>query len=145
MTRLSLALTAPLFLLLCQGCSVYLAASQPDKVDIPALEYGGTPRDAVIARLGTPATTTKTADGRRTDLYYFYEGSANGWKVGRAAFHLVADVFTLALWEVVAVPVELAIKGDRIAARVDYDHNDRVILFKVLSRTTPRGSGNTRS
>ncbi len=137
MTRLShvsLALAGPVLLLLCQGCSVYLAASQPDKVDIPALEQGGMPRDAVIARLGTPTSTSKQPDGRRTDMYHFYKGSATGWKVGRAAFHLTADVFTLALWEVVAVPMEMAIKGDRIAARVDYDRNDRVSSFSVMGR-----------
>ena len=139
MTRLSLVLAGLLALPICQGCSVYLAASQPDKVDIPALEQGGWPRDVVIARLGSPTSTTLTVDGGRTDLYEFYEGSAPGWKVGRAAFHVVADVFTIALWEVIATPTELAIRGSKITARVDYDRNDMMTRFRVLGRKPPRG------
>ncbi|MHC4512930.1 MAG: hypothetical protein ACYTGW_07800 [Planctomycetota bacterium] len=139
MTRLSLVLAGLLALPICQGCSVYLAASQPDKVNIPALEQGGLPRDAVIARLGAPTSSTRTPDGRRTDLYEFYKGSATGWKVGRATFHLVADVFSAALWEIIATPTELAIRGNKITARVDYDRNDMVTRFKVLGRKPSRG------
>jgi len=93
----------------------------------------------MIARLGAPTSSTRTPDGRRTDVYEFYEGSATGWKVGRATFHLVADVFSAALWEVIATPTELAIRGNKITARVEYDRNDMVTQFKVLGRKPPGG------
>jgi len=73
----------------------------------------------------------KNEDGTRTDVYQFYKGSDTGWKTGRAAFHLVADFFTLALWEIVATPSELLIKGDKLSARADFDKQDVLHEFKV--------------
>ena len=140
MTHPFLALSCLLVVLPCQGCSVYLAASQPDEVDIAALEQGGMPRDAVISKIGGPISSTKNANGTRTDVYEFYEGSATGWKVGRATFHLIADIFTAALWEIIATPTELAIRGSKITARADYDQRDIMTVFKILGREKPIGA-----
>ena len=118
-------------LLLSQGCSVYMAGNQPAKVDTAAFESTAIPRDVVIAKLGVPISSTKNEDGTRTDIYEFYAGSAKGWKVGRATFNAVADVFTVGLWEVVATPTEMAIKGDKIIARAVFDKNDVLKEFVV--------------
>ena len=134
MLRLFVALSCLVTLLICQSCSVYLAASQPAKVDIAALQAGGMSRDTVISRIGAPVSSTKNADGTRFDVYVFYEGSATGWKIGRATFNLLADIATLALWEAIATPTEMAIKGSEVTARADYDKNDRVTMFKILGR-----------
>lgn len=116
------------------GCGVYMAFTQPSAVDTDALQAGGLSRDVVIERLGAPKSTTKNADGTRNDIYEYFEGSSSGWKVGRGVFHLVADLLTVALWEVVATPAEYAIRGDKITARADFDNTDRLITFKVLGR-----------
>ena len=126
-------------LLLSQGCSVYMAGNQPAKVDMAAFESTAIPRDVVIAKLGVPITSTKNEDGTRTDIYEFYAGSAKGWKAGRATFNAVADVFTIGLWEVVATPTEMAIKGDKIIARAVFDKNDvlkEFVVPKVQKRET---------
>lgn len=124
---------APLLLvsLLAQGCSVYLAASQPPKVDLAPFEIKGMNRDMVVATLGPPVSSVKHEDGTRTDMYQFYKGSETGWKVGRAAFHIVADFFTLALWEIVATPTELLIKGDKVSAHAAFDKHEVLHEFKV--------------
>ena len=91
-------------------------------------------RDVVIERLGAPRSSMKNADGTRNDTFEYYEGSESGWKIGRGVFHLAADIFTLALWEIVATPTEFAIRGDKITAQADFDNNDRLVSFRVLGR-----------
>ncbi len=131
---LGLVFSAGLILLPAAGCSVYMAASQPEKKDLSALDSGGMPRDHVIAKLGAPTSSTMHEDGTRTDIYEFYEGSAGGWKVGRATFHAVADVFTLGLWEIVGTPTEMAVKGEKVTARAIYDKAMNLTEFKVLGQ-----------
>jgi hypothetical protein len=116
------------------GCGVYMAFTQPPQVDTAALEAGGLSRDHVIERLGAPRSSTKNTDGSRNEVYEFYEGSSSAWKIGRGTFHLVADIFTTALWEIVATPMEYGIRGDKITALADFDKNDRLVSFKVLGR-----------
>lgn len=117
------------------GCGVYMAFNQPPAVDTAALEAAkGMTRDLVIERLGGPKSSTKNSDGSREEIYEFYEGSAAGWKAGRGVFHLVADIMTFALWEIVATPMEYAVRGDKLTARADFDARDRLTVFKVLRR-----------
>jgi len=132
MKQLLFWLPLGLVAVLSQGCGVYLAATQPQKVDVDALATGGLPRDMVITRLGVPISSVKHEDGTRTEIYEFYGGSSAGWKYGRAAFHAAADLFTLALWEVVATPTEMVIKGDKRSARAEFDKHDGLKEFTVL-------------
>ena len=120
--------------LLSSGCGMYMAFTQPPKVDTPALEAGGLPRDLVIERLGVPKSTTKNVNGSREDIYEYYEGSNSGWKIGRGIFHLLADIVTLTLWEIIATPTEYVIKGEKVTAQIDFDSTDRMTTFRVLSR-----------
>lgn len=134
MRTLLCALSIGVASLFSSGCGMYMAFTQPPKVDTQALEAGGLSRDMVIERLGAPRSSTKNVDGSREDTYEYYEGSASGWKIGRGIFHLLADVFTLALWEVIATPTEYVIKGDKITAQLTFDNTDRMTAYKVLSR-----------
>ena len=122
--------------LMSSGCGVYMAYTQPPMVDTDALKEGGLSRDVVVERLGAPRTSTKNADGTREDMFEYYEGSSSGWKIARGTFHLIADVFTLCLWEIVATPTEYGIRGDKITARADFDKADKLVTFKVLGRET---------
>ena len=106
------------------ACSVYMAATQPDKKDLGILIIG-TSRIVVLEELGAPIDTS-VKDGQKTDVFRFHEGSDGGWKIGRAGFHAVADVFTLGLWEIVGTPMEAIAKGDKMSAVVLYDADDRV-------------------
>jgi hypothetical protein len=115
------------------GCSVYMAGNQPQKVDFGTFQSGGMARDHVIVKLGLPTSSVKHEDGTRTDIYEFYEGSATGWKVGRATFNALADIFTIGLWEIIATPTEMAIRGDKLTARAVFDKNDIMKEFVVFN------------
>jgi hypothetical protein len=98
------------------GCSVFMAAKQPDKKDLSCLS-AGTPRNAVLAELGQPIHT-EMKEGKRLDSFSFTQGYSKEAKVGRAFFHGAADVFTLGLWEVVGTPTEAIFDGTKMACQV---------------------------
>jgi outer membrane protein assembly factor BamE (lipoprotein component of BamABCDE complex) len=107
------------------GCSVYMAANQPDKKDMGVLK-AGTPRSAVLAEFGTPVETT-TRGGAKVDLFTFTQGYSGLEKGGRAVLHGAADVFTLGLWEVVGTPIEGYANGTKVSVEITYDREDRVV------------------
>jgi hypothetical protein len=120
-------------LLFAQGCSVYTAFTHPPKVDIEGLEnLKGADRIYVMQECGAPISSSKNNYGGPTDIYKFYEGSS--WAKGRGVFHLIADIITLALWEVIAWPSELAARGDELTAEAVFDDDDKLVSFKVLGR-----------
>ena len=106
------------------GCSVYMAANQPDKKDMGVLK-AGTPRSMVLAELGAPVETT-TRSGAKVDLFTFTQGYSGLEKGGRAVLHGAADVFTLGLWEVVGTPIEGYANGTKVSVEITYDREDRV-------------------
>jgi hypothetical protein len=117
------------------GCGVYMAFTQPPHVDTAAFEAGGVSRDMAIEKLGIPKSSVKNADGTRDDIFEYYEGSKEGWKIGRGVFHLLADIVTIALWEIVATPTEYGLRGSKNTAQVNFDSNDRLTSFKILGAT----------
>src|SRR5262245_52842490 len=88
-----------------QGCSVYLAAHQPDPKDLTVLERG-TPRHDVTAELGSPIwSEVRSKD--RVEIYKFKQGSSSkSIRLGRTFFHAVADVFTFGIWEIPGTLIE---------------------------------------
>lgn len=136
MKSLAMVLFVGVASLFSSGCGVYMAFTQPPRIDTEALESGGLSRDVVIERLGAPKSSVKNADGIREDTFEYYEGSSSGWKIGRGIFHLATDIFTIALWEVVATPTEYGLRGDKITALATFDNTDRLTSFRVLGRET---------
>ena len=125
-----------LFLLLffAQGCSVYTAWTHPDQVDVEVLSSSGANRAYVMSECGPPISSEDNEDGTRTEVYKFYEGSPQAWAKFRGVFHLLADILTLALWELVAWPGELAARGDKVTAEAVFDDDDKLVSFHVLGR-----------
>lgn len=107
------------------GCSVVMAARQPDKKNIKRLTVG-TPRDTVLADLGAPLTSEKDNQGNKVDIFKFKQGFDAPTKATRALVHGVADVFTLGLWEVVGTPAEAVFGGKDMAIKITYDENDKI-------------------
>lgn len=107
------------------GCAVYMAANQPDKKDVGILK-SGTPRNAVLAELGTPIETT-IRGGAKVDVFTFTQGYSSLEKGGRAVLHGAADVFTLGLWEVIGTPIEGYANGTKVSVEITYDREDRVV------------------
>jgi outer membrane protein assembly factor BamE (lipoprotein component of BamABCDE complex) len=115
---------AVMCLILASGCSVYMAAKQPDQKNLDILAVG-TPRNLVLAEMGQPMSTEEK-DGKITDVFSFVQGYSKGAKTGRAVFHGLADIFTLGLWEAVGTPTEAVFDGDKMAYEVKYDTDKKV-------------------
>lgn len=129
--RAGIAACFALFVLALPGCSVFMAAKQPDKRDL-GLMTQGTPRAVLIEEFGEPVAT-KEVEGRKAEVFRFIQGYSNGTKMARAMFHGTADVLTLGLWEVVGTPAESVFDGEKLYYEVTYDENDRVasaVAFK---------------
>jgi hypothetical protein len=106
------------------GCSVFMAAKQPEKKDTTMLVVG-VPRATVLAELGAPVSTVKKGN-ETIDIFSFKQGYGKASKFGRALFHGVADVATLGLWEVIATPVESSFDGNNVAYQITYDENENI-------------------
>ena len=130
--RLRFAFIVIIIFMLGQGCSVYMAANQPDKKDVSVFNVG-TPRAHVIAEAGRPIHTKENADGTLTDTFVFVQGYSSGSKAGRALFHGAADILTLGLWEVIGTPVEAVADGTEMKVQVEYDANEKVQNIIALS------------
>lgn len=124
MLKLGLSTVLVLGTLNMTGCSVFMAAKQPEKKDTKMLVVG-VPRAVVLAELGAPVSTVKNGD-ETTDIFSFKQGYSKGAKFGRVVFHGVADVATLGLWELIGTPVESGFDGKNIAYQVVYDKNDNI-------------------
>lgn len=107
------------------GCSVYMAAEQPDKKNLDLFKVG-TPRSLLLSEFGLPVVSEVSDNGERVEVYTFTQGYSAGTKAGRAVFHGAADVLTLGLWEVIATPTESMLNGDEMAYEVRYDQNDLI-------------------
>lgn len=126
------ALTLICFMLLSSGCSVFMAAKQPDKKNVDLFKIG-TPRSMLLAEFGMP-TVSESREGKKFEIYKFIQGYSAGAKAGRAVFHGAADVLTLGLWEVVGTPVEGTFSGDEMAYEVRYDDESRVDQVIALKK-----------
>lgn len=113
------------------GCSVFMAAKQPEKKDVDLLKEGVT-RTQLISEFGAPVIS-EYKNGKRFEIFKFVQGYSTGTKAGRAFLHGAANVATLGLWELVGTPTEITFSGDDMAFQVQYDENDiveEVIIIK---------------
>lgn len=134
MTTLRLVSLGLFLVFFAQGCSVYTAFTHPPQVDLEGLGYSGVTRPYVISQCGPPISSVDNEDGTRTELYKFYEGSPQWWAKLRGIFHLLADIITATLWEIIAWPGELAARGDKVTAEAVYDADDKLVSFRILGR-----------
>ena len=121
-----------LALVFSSGCSVFMAAKQPDKKNVDLFQIG-TPRTMLLGEFGAPAMS-EIRNGRKYEIFKFVQGYSTGAKAGRALFHGAADVMTLGLWEVVGTPTEAVFSGDEMAFEVSYDQNDRIDQVMTIKK-----------
>jgi uncharacterized membrane protein len=114
------------------GCSVFMAAKQPEKKDISLLKEGVS-RAVLISEFGAPVVSEYKND-KRFEIFKFVQGYSTGAKAGRAFFHGAASVATLGLWELVGTPAEITFNGDEMAFQVSYDENDLVDEVKLITK-----------
>lgn len=114
-----------LFLVLgLSGCSVFMAANQPEKRDLSVLT-SGTSRSEILAELGQPLTS-RLVGMNRVDLFTFTQGYSKEAKVGRAFAHGTLDAATGGVWEIAGTPTEAVFSGKKLSYEVTYDRGDRV-------------------
>ena len=114
------------------GCSVFMAAKQPEKKDISLLKECVS-RAVLISEFGAPVISEYKND-KRFEIFKFVQGYSTGAKAGRAFFHGAASVATLGLWELVGTPAEITFNGDEMAFQVSYDENDLVDEVKLITK-----------
>ena len=114
------------------GCSVFMAAKQPEKKDISLLKEGVS-RAVLISEFGAPVISEYKND-KRFEIFKFVQGYSTGANAGRAFFHGAASVATLGLWELVGTPAEITFNGDEMAFQVSYDENDLVDEVKLITK-----------
>lgn len=92
----------------------------------------GKTRAEVEAELGSPDMVSKE-DGK-TRVRYRMDPAAHsrGAKNAAVAGHVVADILTLGLWEVVGTPVELAAQDEIHNFNVVYNANDIIESVEVF-------------
>jgi hypothetical protein len=106
------------------GCSVFMAAYQPEKKNLDVLAPG-VPRQVVLAEMGLPAAH-EDRDGVRSEVYKFKQGYSQTARISRAVFHGTADILTVGLWEAVGTPAEYYFSGTDTIVRVTYDRGECV-------------------
>ena len=114
------------------GCSLFMAAKQPEKKVISLLKEGVS-RAVLISEFGAPVVSEYKND-KRFEIFKFVQGYSTGAKAGRAFFHGAASVATLGLWELVGTPAEITFNGDEMAFQVSYDENDLVDEVKLITK-----------
>lgn len=128
----NLLLVLVIVCVLVTGCSVFMAAKQPDLKNEELFKVG-TPRSALLAEFGNPISS-EIKDGKKCEIYKFIQGYSTGAKAGRAIFHGVADVLTLGIWEVIGTPTEGVFSGDEKVYEVMYDDSDRIMQVTALKK-----------
>ncbi len=118
------ALCAALPLLLLSGCSVFMAANQPDKKDLSVLT-AGTPRARLLEEFGQPVSSRLQGE-KRIDLFSFVQGYSKEVKVGRAFGHGVGDIATVGWWEFAGTSAETVFDGKKLSFEVTYNRSDFV-------------------
>lgn len=114
------------------ACSAVQATKGPESKDFSVLEKG-TERYKVLAEFEQPIVTETAPDGRKYDVFKFYQGQHGAVKAAKAVTYGAAAVVTLGLSELVTTPLEgTAGSGAEIKLRVLYDSDDRVDEVEVL-------------
>lgn len=114
------------------GCSIYMAASQPQAKKISLFKIG-TPKSLILAEFGTPQAKI-TRKGKEYEIYAFETGSHTGVKAAKVGVYTAANILTLGLFEVVGTPLETLIRSKDMAYEVSFDKNDLVDHVAVLKK-----------
>ncbi|MSR77648.1 MAG: hypothetical protein EXS63_05420 [Candidatus Omnitrophica bacterium] len=109
---------------LTSGCAAVTALKQPSKKNLNVLTPG-TARENVITYLGAPISSEKN-NGDTVEIYKFRQGYSGGNKATRATTHIILDIFTLFIWELIGWPIEAVVNGQDMTIKVTYDSENRL-------------------
>ncbi len=109
------------------ACSAFMAGQRSTYKGDPAIIQVGADRMAVESALGAPDMAVSVDNGR-TKVVYKIDPDAHS-QAGRnaaVAWHLVADVFTLGLWEIVGTPSEMAARDKFTTYLIYYSKEGKI-------------------
>ena len=112
-------------LIVSTGCAASMAASQPKYKNLDELQPGSR-RAHVRAKMGAPIDTEIRGE-TSIETYQFKQGYKPGTKVARVVSHIILDIATLFLWELIGMPIEISFDGEITTVDVDYDKQNRLI------------------
>lgn len=115
------------------GCATSTVLGRPSAKNLMVLNTG-TSRGTVLSELGPPSYT-KDLNGEKLDTFSFDKGVSGGYKFGRGFFHIVADLFTIFLWELVGWPAEKIAAGPNTMVEVGYDKDEKVKTVNYLKKS----------
>ena len=119
------------------GCAQVMAARQPGPIDRSVLTANAE-RGAVIAALGSPATTDKEGE-RLSDTYKYTDGGKVNGALGKSVrilLYSAGDFFTAFLSQVIWMPAELVMNGTDYSADVEYarDAQGSWVASRIVER-----------
>jgi hypothetical protein len=116
------------------GCSIYQAAMQSGPADLSGIGLG-TPRVAMIARLGAPKMVDTDNKGHKQDYFQFQSGLHESSKT-RVILYVAADLLTLALAELLLWPLESYMFTSATCVGIaTYDSNLKVDEWKMSKKS----------
>lgn len=115
------------------GCSAYMASQRSVYRGDPKVIQVGTERAAVEAALGPPELAVPLEDSR-TKAVYKLDPDAHPRLARNAAIagHVVADLLTWGLWEIVGTPLELAVRDKFVTYLVNYGPDGKIETFERI-------------
>jgi hypothetical protein len=121
------ALVCCLILASLYGCSVGMAMSGKPDPNLGAIKEKVKRGEVELILGGAPIKYMSMSNGKLLCVYKYETGNAPS--TGRAIFHILMDMVTIGLWELIATPVE-GFTGNTEYVSIVYDDDDRVVEVK---------------
>ena len=134
MKNFGVALTICSLMFTQSACSVYQALSQPPPADLAGIGPG-TPRYELIFKFGPPQNSDFDSQGRKQEYFEFQSGLHQAFKL-RVILYLAADIFTIALAELILWPMERTVlERATCIGLATYDQDQKIETWKVGTRS----------
>jgi hypothetical protein len=123
--------------LIAQSCSIFMQAERPLHKNVSVLEPGND-RTQVLQELGLPEQNYPTNEGGQVDVYKIaITSETKASKAGWSALHVVADLLTLFLWELIATPIESATQPEVRTYVVTYGRDNKIQRVSSYGERVP--------
>ena len=114
------------------GCSVKHELKQGVQKDLSVLSVG-VEREKLIKEIGKPVDSIIDNEGNKKDTYVFIQGYSDTLTTARITGHVLLNVVTFGLYELMAAEPEEGTVGDKVIILVHYDESNVVSKIKVIA------------
>lgn len=131
--KLKTAVSVSVAIALLSGCSVAMSAKRSTYQGDPSIIQTGADRMQIENTFGSPDMTASLNDGESKVIYKIDPNAhKEGTRNAAVAGHVVADVLTLGLWEIVGTPLELAAQDEFTTYIIVYDENNKIKSVEIV-------------